>query len=124
METPNNPLLETIVFYAIINHENKFLRRKGYGGYGNSWIDNIGAARIYPKIGTAKAQITFWGKNYPQYPTPKLVEITGSITSIIEQGDRVKNAIDKERELENRHALYRAQIEYERAKKNYEKLLK
>lgn len=119
----DDALLSTVIFYALINHENKFFRNKGYSGYGDNWVDNISKARIYPKIGSAKAQITFWGKNYPKFPVPRLVEITGNITKIIEQAERIKDVINKEEEFKKKQELNNARIEYEESKRKYESLL-
>lgn len=61
-------------FYAVRSKDGKYFKSKGYGGYGNSWRDNLNEAKIYPKPGPARAQITFWATNYPEYGVPDLVE--------------------------------------------------
>jgi hypothetical protein len=120
---PYDALLGTVKFYAIINSENKFFRRKGYGGYGESWTEDLGRARIYAKPGGAKGQITWWAKQYPEYGTPRLIEITGNITAIHEQDGRVREIMDKEKEIEEKRKLTNARHNYEQAKSNYEALL-
>lgn len=42
-------------FYAVRNRDGKWLRSKGYGGFGKCWVDDISAAKIYGKPGPAKA---------------------------------------------------------------------
>lgn len=116
-------LLGTVKFYAIVNNENKFFRRKGYGGYGESWVDDIERARIYAKPGVAKRQITWWAKQHPKYGAPRLVEITGSITAIHDQEGRVREIVNKEKELEEKRKLTNARHNYEAAKRDYEALL-
>jgi len=77
-------------FYAVRNKEGKWFRAKGFGGGGDSWVDNLSKARIYANPGPAKTQITFWAKQYPQYGTPNLVRITTGVLEVIDQEERVK----------------------------------
>ena len=60
--------------YVIRNKEGKFFRSIGYGGGGMNWQDKLENAKFYAKAGTAKGQITFWFKEYPQYGCPELLE--------------------------------------------------
>jgi len=97
--TPKDNIIKTekidLNFYAVRNKRDKWLRRKGYSGYGESWVDDITQARIYSKPGPAKAQVTFWGKHYPKYGIPDLVRITTGICEYIDQTDRVTKVITK-----------------------------
>ena len=45
-----------LTMYAIQSQDGKWFRAKGYGGAGNSWVDDIKNARIYGKPGPARAQ--------------------------------------------------------------------
>lgn len=99
---------QTLKFYVIVNSDGKFFRSKGYGGYGNNWVDELGKAKIYSaNSGAAKAQVTYWAKNYPEYGVPKIIELTATITDVIDQRDRVKKSIEdkKIRELKRKEAI-------------------
>jgi hypothetical protein len=111
----------TLKLYAVINSDGKFFRSKGYGGYGQSWVDDISKAKIYPTSRPAKAQITFWGKNYPEYGIPKLIEMTATVTDIIDQTDRVDKFIKDSKLKELRYEENKKKWEYEKAIKDLEK---
>ena len=60
--------------YVVRNKEGKFFRPIGYGGSGENWQEKLERAKFYPKIGTAKAQASFWFKSYPTYGCPDVLE--------------------------------------------------
>ncbi len=111
-----------MLLYAVINNEGKYFRNKGYGGYRDSWADNIDQARIYPKIAQAHAQITFWAKNYPEYGIPSLVEIEATVIRIIKQNDRVNGMLNKEAVRNKNRLVKEARSDYEKAKIKYDRL--
>ena len=82
-------------FYAVRSKDGKWLRSKGYGGGGESWVTDITKAKIYGKIGPARAQVTFWAKNYPDFGIPDIVHISTGKCHILDESDRVKKAIAK-----------------------------
>lgn len=84
-------------FYAIRNQEGRWFRSKGYGGSGNSWVNDISNAKIYGKPGPAKAQVTFWATNYPQYGVPDLVQITTGSCNYLDQKERVAKVNEKKK---------------------------
>jgi len=98
-------------FYAVRSKDGKWFRSKGYGGGGDSWVDDLTKAKIYSKPGPAKSQITFWGKYYPEFCVPDLVRITTGVCEYLDQTDRVKDRIlkIKEKEIQDniRNAEYR-----------------
>ena len=53
--------------YVVRNREGRFFRAKGFGGSGQSWVEDLGKARFYTKIGQAKSRVTFFSREYPQY---------------------------------------------------------
>jgi hypothetical protein len=59
--------------YVVQSQDGKYFRNIGYGGYGKSWRDKLEDAKFYTKIGQAKARVTFWFKNHPEYGCPKIV---------------------------------------------------
>lgn len=81
---------ESLRFYAIQNSEGKWFRRKGYGGYGDTWTDSPTAARIYNKIGPAKGVITFFATRWKDYPVPKLVVITPGKVEVVDKEEKKK----------------------------------
>jgi hypothetical protein len=98
-------------FYAVRSQDGKWFRSKGMNGYGESWVEDITKAKIYLKPGPAKAQITFWSKNYPEFGIPDLVRITTGVCEFLDQTDRVNSTIIKiktrELEREIRSSEYR-----------------
>jgi hypothetical protein len=98
-------------FYAVRNQNGMWLRSKGYGGGGKSWVPDLSTAKIWGKPGPAKAQITFWAKNYPEYGTPELVQITTATCNFIDQEERVKESIAKAEIEEKRKILRRIETE-------------
>jgi len=88
---------EELKFYAIRNRDGQWFRRKGYGGYGESWVEEITKARIFNKIGPARAQISWWFTNYPSFGCPEIVVFSTQISEVINEEKRV---LDKQKTLE------------------------
>lgn len=63
-----------ITRYAVRNTEGQWLRTKGYGGYGSSWTDDQDKARLYAKLGQARARRTFFFSRWPEFGTPEIVK--------------------------------------------------
>jgi hypothetical protein len=113
--------METLEFYVVRSKDGKYLRSKGYGGYGRSWVDELKKAKVYTKKGPACAQVTWWATNYPDYGTPDLVPIIGTLGEPIDQTKRVLESRYKKeiaiikRELDSaRQDFLRAQALYNR----------
>jgi len=83
--------MEQLELYVVRNKEGKYLRSKGYGGYGKKWVDGIKTARIYTTIKPARAQVTFWSNTFPEYGVPDIVVLTMSETKVLNEEERVKN---------------------------------
>ena len=60
--------------YAVQSKDGKWLRAKGYSGSGNSWVENIEDAKIYPKLGNARRQVTWWSNHFPDFGIPLIIE--------------------------------------------------
>ena len=105
------PLLKV---YAVQNRDGQYFRAKGYGGCGDTWVDSLTKARIYPKSGPARAQVTFFANNYPKYGIPTLVELHVTKTVICQEAERVKKSQDRkakyEAEQERRDATWKLQV--------------
>ena len=57
-----NPATEpqsALIMYAVRNRDGQYFRAKGYGGSGESWIEGLARARIYPRPGPARQVVTF-----------------------------------------------------------------
>lgn len=106
--------------YIIRNKENKYYRSKGYGGYGDSWVDDIQKCRMYTKVGSAKRQITYWAKNYPEYGTPDILELDAKITQVINQEDRVSDIIKEQNRRKNIARVNELSRKFRDAKKRYD----
>jgi len=118
---------EELEFFAVRNQEGQWFHRKGYSGYGETWVEDVLQARIYNKIGPARAQVTFFAKNYPSFGIPDIVAFKVTESYVMDEADRVKKKMEaeerkkKKREVqqaERRAAL--AKIELEKAQKEYD----
>jgi hypothetical protein len=109
---PSSPIL---VLYAVRNRDGQYFRAKGYGGGGATWVDDIKKARIYPKAGPARAQVTFFATKYPQYGVPDLVELHVTETVVADETTRVKKSLDRKAKFVAASQARRAQWEMDRA---------
>jgi hypothetical protein len=108
--------------YVIRNKEGKYFRSKGYNGHGENWVDDINKARFYTKSGPAKAIVTFYFNNYPQYGCPDLIIISTDVSkaAVVDMSEQTRKSIDRieRRKLEqekrdNEYRLKRLQEEKE-----------
>ena len=97
--------------YAVRNREGKWLRTKGFNGVGESWVKDIEKAKIYPRIGPAKSQVTWWAKAYPEYGIPEIVEFHCQASVVIDQTERTTKAIAKSKLAELRNKQWN--LEYQ-----------
>jgi len=107
-----NELLNLDV-YVVRNKEGKFFRRKGYGGGGNTWVDDIATARIYVKIGPARACVSFFANKYPEYGYPDIIRLTTTQVEVMNEQERVEKQqqakIKRKQEQELRLSKWRLQ---------------
>lgn len=116
--------LDDIKFYAVRNKDGKWFRRKGYGGYGETWVDDLKSARIYNKPGPARAQISFFYNNWPDYDIADLVEFSVGSFEIIDERDRVLGVKKKKEEEARKYKIQARQREVEMAKAKLEEAKK
>jgi hypothetical protein len=117
--------------YAVMNKDGQWFRAKGYGGCGASWVDDIKKARIYPKIGPAKARVTYFASHYPDYGIPKIVKLIVTDTEIIDTEKEYKEN-QKKKEIatakyiakQKEKHLKEAEQRLKEAQEKYENLLK
>jgi len=110
--------------YAVRNKDGKWLRTKGYGGYGECWVDDIQTAKIYPRIGPARSQVTWWSNNYPDYGIPDLIELPCVIGVILDEKKRVKKAMDKKKQDIINQEIWRRESELHDAERKLEEAQK
>ncbi len=115
--------MDTLELYVVRNKQGKYFRSKGYAGYGPSWVDELQKAKIYPRIGPARSQVTFWANNYPEFGTPEIVVLTVTASQVLNEEDRVKKAaLKSKREKLNRELSY-ARDELTRAQNRYRSIV-
>ena len=85
--------------YAIRSKDGKWFRRKGCGGYGDSWVEELSKARIYNKSGPARAQSSWWFINYPQYGCPEVIVFTAKITEVINNEEQAQKRLEKKQKI-------------------------
>ena len=91
----DNQINNVLVLYAVRNNKGQYFRAKGYGGGGNTWVDDINKAKIYGKTGGARGTITWFANNYPNYPTPDLIKLTVTGIEVMDEKGRVEKAKQK-----------------------------
>src|SRR4051812_10241290 len=98
--------------YAVRNLAGQWFRRKGFAGYGGTWVDDFARARIYTKIGGARGVITFFANAHPEYPAPDLVELVIGEMKVLDETTRVNKARDREEKRKAAQEVRR--LEYQR----------
>lgn len=97
---------EVVELYAVRSKDGKYLRTKGFGGYGESWVPDLSTAKIYTKPGPAKAQITYWGTKYPEFGVPDLLILEARVKCVEDHTERVqKHAAEKEIKAKKRDVI-------------------
>jgi len=107
-------------FFIVINSSGQFFRAKRYGGYGNTWVDDIKKAKVYGKISQARARTTWFFNTYPQYPPPSIIKLGIGSIEILDETERVKKASKTKEEKEALRAKKRAQDDLDTAKRNFD----
>lgn len=93
---------EGLYFYAVMSQDGKYYKSRGMGGYGDRWVDDLSRARIYPKIGQAKGQITYWSKYEKEYGIPRLVVLKVTIDDVLDQEEYIQSKKEKEKQREEK----------------------
>lgn len=98
--------------YVVRNKQGKFFKNKGFGGYGSNWKDNLEQAKFYPKIGQAKARVTYFAKNHPTYGVCDILEFSFDVAQavVMNMEETTAKVIQKEKfEIERREIQWREQ---------------
>ena len=104
-----------MVLYAVRNKNGQYFRAKGFGGGGDTWVDELRKARIYPRIGPARATVTYFALHHPSFCVPDLVELHITKVVAVQEVDRVKKSAQKKEEQAARWHAKQAQIDLARA---------
>lgn len=121
--THGKPEETVLILYAVQNYEGKFFKAKGYSRYGESWVDNIQKARIYPNISPAKACVTYFAKHNPyDLPIPEILELVVVQAQIIDQNKTVSEINSKKESKSKNSQLKKLQNELEKIKKEIENI--
>lgn len=83
---------KNLKLYAIRSHDGKWFRSKGQHGYGPTWRDDVNQAKVYTKIGPARAVVTFWANAYPNIAVPDLIQFEISGIIVLDEKERVAKA--------------------------------
>ena len=109
-----------LTLYVVRNDKGQFFRAKGYGGGGQTWVDDINKAKIYGKIGGARGTITWFANTYPKFPTLELLKLTITGVEVIDETERVNKAKEKKIIAEANSAKRNAERELEAAKRDFD----
>lgn len=112
--------VDELFFYVVRNSDGDFFRAKGYGGYGKTWVSEIIKARVYTKIGPARAAVSYFANHYPEYPMPTILKMGVGAVEVINEAERVEKQKIKKQEAEERRKQRQAKRNLERAKKEFE----
>jgi len=113
--------MDELRFYAVRNSSGQWFHRKGYGGYGDTWVGDLKKARIYVNIGGARAVSGWFANNYPDYGVPEIVVFKAEVEEVLDEAARRRKAEEKEVEREEKREKKRANKRLEQAKKELEK---
>jgi len=120
---------EKLVLYAVRNSDGQWFRRKGYGGYGKTWCGEFHKARIYTAPKGARGVVTWFARQYPDYPPPHLVALHIGAVEVIDESDRLKKVfvdhVTQKARRDARHKqmlLHQAQLDLDEAQRRIEEL--
>ena len=106
-----------LVMYAVRNKDGQYFRAKGYGGYGETWVDALSKARIYPRPAQARSRVTYFAEHFPSFGVPELVELRVTEIVALNESTRVKKSQQKKAAKRARWAENQAKSDLERAER-------
>lgn len=116
--------ISLLELYVVMNSSGSFFRAKGYGGYGDTWVNDISKAKTYGKIGPARSRVTWFSNTYPQYPPPAIIKLKVSSFEIMQENERVQKAKKTKEEKEAKRKTAQAKRELEYAREKFERAQK
>ena len=102
-------VFKDLELYVVRNQDGKFFRAKGMNGSGESWVEDIGRARIYAKIGPARSCVTFFAKS-KSYDPPVILKLTivgAEVVNDFKHRKKVKRKEAQKKKEEIRKLEYR-----------------
>ena len=81
-------------FYVVVNSTGQYFRAKGYGGAGDSFVDDAKKCRVYGKIGPARSVVTYFANAHPKYPTLQIIKLNIAGYEVLDEAARVQKAKD------------------------------
>jgi hypothetical protein len=118
------------VLYAVRGSGGMWFRSKGYSGSGNSWTSEFSKARIYARLGPARAIVSFFATNHPSFGQPEIVSLLIDRMEVVDEGDRIAKlkirkakAELKREEQRHKNMLDHAKREYDRCAANLKKYM-
>lgn len=112
--------LNQLEFFLVRSQDGKWFRSKGYGGYGDNWVSEIKKARVYNRIGPARACVSYYATHYPSYKTPQIIKCTIGNYDIIDEAERIQKVKDRKKKAEETRELRRKEYALKQAQKEYE----
>jgi hypothetical protein len=111
-----------LLIYAVRNSKGQYFRAVGYGGRGDQWVDEIGRARLYVKIGQARARVTYFANHNPNgFPVPELIEFRAVESRVLDEAERVVKVTKRKQIERERYKERRAKWELEQAQRDLAK---
>jgi hypothetical protein len=107
--------------FVVRNRDGKFFRRKGYGGRGDSWVSDLATARIYAKVGGARAIVSFFASKYPEFGVPDIVKLTVGATEVLNEAERIAAVIEKKKAARETKELHKKADELRAAQANFDR---
>ena len=107
--------------YAVRNKEGKWLRSKGYGGYGDKWVDDIEKARMYATLKGARINVGWYANNFPDYGIPEIVAFDVVQSGVLNEEGRIAKARELEEARQSTRELRKAKAMLSEAQRRLER---
>ena len=92
MNKMSEPILK---LYAVRNSDGLYFRSRGWQGWREMWAEDLKLAKVYGKIGPARSRITFFARDYKDYPPPELVELRVTAAIVLDEKARLEKVAGK-----------------------------
>jgi len=107
----SEPLLK---LYAVRNSDGLYFKSRGYSGYGKMWVE-LRDAKTYGKIGQARSRITFFARNYKDFPPPELVELHVTAAVVLDETARLEKVVGVHARKQEEQKVRQAKMDLEYA---------
>lgn len=110
----------SILRYAVRNKQGQWFRAKGYRGYGDSWTDDPGRARLYGSLGQARSRRTFFATRWPEFGAPDIMKIECEPV-VVDDSEQLAKATKKAATKKERREVQLAASRLKRAEEAFAK---